>query len=526
MSKTIKGGLSRRRFIEMMGAVGGSAAAYHAMTSLGFAQASTNAVPQLQGSGQGKSVLILGAGLAGMSSAFELSKIGYDVRILEFNNRAGGRCWTLRGGDTFTELGGETQQVKFQEGNYFNPGPWRIPYHHHTYMHYARQFGVKLEPFIQVNENAYIHRSGPGKKYRIREVRSDFYGNVAELLSKAVNAGALKEDLTGDDQDAMIEALSQWGALDDSARYVKGMVSSYHRGYAVDPGDRTDPGPGQPSDLIPREELLKDGYWQNIIDGLVYEHQQAIFQPVGGMDQMARAFEERTRDMITYQARVTGLTVTDSGVTATYQDAGGAEQQVQADYCICTIPLSVLSQINLQADPELVKATKEIAYAASFKAGLESRRFWETEEHIYGGVTYTDLPIAVTSYPSTGQNLAETGVLLAAYQFGPNALKYSGMTPDQRLKEVRSQYAQIHPQIEKDFISGVSVGWHRVPWSLGCYAPYSDEQRKGAYEVLSRRHGPLMLAGEHISYWNGWQEGALLSAMSAVKEIHGAAQAS
>lgn len=517
-------GISRRRFIELMGAVGGSAAAYHAMTSLGFAQASTNAVPNLQGSGQGKSVLILGAGLAGMSAAFELNKIGYDVRVLEYNDRAGGRCWTLRGGDTYTELGGETQQVEFQDGNYFNPGPWRIPYHHQTYMHYARQFGVRLEPFVQVNENAYIHRAGPGQKYRIREVRSDFYGNVAELLSKAVNAGALQGDLTGDDQDAMIEALGEWGALDDSARYVKGMVSSYRRGYAVDPADRLQP--GEPSDLIPRSDLLQGGYWQNIIDGLVYDHQQAIFQPVGGMDQMARAFEERTRDLITYQARVTGLTVADSGVTATYQDAGGAEQQVQADYCICTIPLSVLSQIDLQADSELVQATREIAYAASFKAGLEARRFWETEESIYGGVTYTDLPIAVTSYPSSGQNLDETGVLLAAYQFGPNALKYSGMTPSQRLNEVRQQYAQIHPQIESDFISGVSVGWHRVPWALGCYAPYSDEQRQGAYEVLSRRHGPLMLAGEHISYWNGWQEGAFLSAMSAVEEIHSAAQAS
>lgn len=516
-------GLSRRRFIEMMGAVGGSAAAYHAMTSLGLAQGSVNAVPTLQGSGNGKSVLVLGGGLAGMSSAFELSKIGYDVRILEFNKRAGGRCWTLRGGDTYTELGGETQQVKFQEGNYFNPGPWRIPYHHRTYMHYARQFGVKLEPFIQVNENAYIHRASVGKKYRIREVRSDFYGNVSELLSKAINTNALQEDLTGEDQDAMIEALSSWGALDDSARYVKGMVSSYHRGYATDPADRLQA--GEPSDLIPREELLKGKFWENIIDGLVYEHQQAIFQPVGGMDAMARAFEERTREMITYQARVTAVKVTDTGVTATYQDAQGAEKQVQADYCICTIPLSILSQIDLQAAPELVKATKEIAYAASFKAGLEARRFWETEEGIYGGVTYTDLPIDVTSYPSTGQNIAETGVVLAAYQFGPDALRFSGMTPDQRLKEVRSQYTQIHPQMERDFISGVSVGWHRVPWTLGCYAPYTEEQRKTTYEVLSRRHGRIMLAGEHVSYWNGWQEGALLAAMSAVEEIHGTAQA-
>ena len=243
------------------------------------------------------------------------------------------------------------------------------------------------------------------------------------------------------------------------------------------------------------------------------------------MDMTARAFEERVRPMITYKAHVTGITVKDDGVTATYKDASGQDKQVSADYCICTIPLSILSQLNFQADPELVKATREIAYAASFKAGLEARRFWETEEHIYGGIIYTDSPLATTSYPSTGQNLAETGVILAAYQFGPEAIRFSGMSPDDRLKEVRRLYTMIHPQMEKDYLSGASVAWHHVPWTLGCYAPYTEEQRKGPYAVMSKRHGRIMLAGEHLSYWNGWQEGALLSAMSAIKEIHAAAQA-
>lgn len=52
--------------------------------------------------------------------------------MLEFREKAGGRCWTLRGGDRYEELGGAVQEVKFFEGNYLNPGPWRIPYHHHA----------------------------------------------------------------------------------------------------------------------------------------------------------------------------------------------------------------------------------------------------------------------------------------------------------------------------------------------------------------------------------------------------------
>src|SRR5262249_3834302 len=104
---------------------------YHAMTSLGFASDSAYQAPiKLSGDVQGESVLIRGAGLGGMTAALELRNAGYKVQVLEFNARAGGRNWTLRGGDTFVELGGHKQTCGFAEGLYFNPGPWRIPYHH------------------------------------------------------------------------------------------------------------------------------------------------------------------------------------------------------------------------------------------------------------------------------------------------------------------------------------------------------------------------------------------------------------
>src|ERR1700679_3330299 len=101
---------SRRDLLALIGAVSGSAAMYHAMTSLGFASDSGYKGPiRLDGDPKGSSVLILGAGLAGMTAALELLKAGYKVRLLEFNSRAGGRNWTLRGGDSFTELGGDKQ---------------------------------------------------------------------------------------------------------------------------------------------------------------------------------------------------------------------------------------------------------------------------------------------------------------------------------------------------------------------------------------------------------------------------------
>src|SRR5258708_40321280 len=101
------------------------------MASVGMAAESTNAGPiKLDGDPKGASVLILGAGLAGMVAAYELRKAGYRIQVLEYGDRAGGRCWTLRGGDSYTELGGATQNCHFGRGRYFNAGPWRMPYHH------------------------------------------------------------------------------------------------------------------------------------------------------------------------------------------------------------------------------------------------------------------------------------------------------------------------------------------------------------------------------------------------------------
>jgi len=136
---------TRRDLLSLIGAMAGSAAMYHAMTSLGFASESSYKGPiRLEGDPKGASVVVLGAGLAGMTAALELRKAGYKVEILEYNGRAGGRNWTLRGGDTFTELGGFKQACEFDSGLYINPGPWRIPYHHRALLDYCKRFNVAL----------------------------------------------------------------------------------------------------------------------------------------------------------------------------------------------------------------------------------------------------------------------------------------------------------------------------------------------------------------------------------------------
>src|SRR5271154_6424682 len=239
MSDTAAPSLNRRRLIELVGASVGGAAAYQVMTRLGFAAESPYRGPiKLDGDPKGASVIILGAGLAGMTAAIELERAGYRVSVLEFNLRPGGRNWTLRGGDVYTELGGATQTCEFDPGLYINPGPWRIPYHHHAILDYCRRFGVALEPFIQLNHNAYLHATEAffGRTHRIREVKAEFEGPIAEILAKATRQGAIDEAVSKEDQEILLEALRSHGGLDRDFRYRAGEDSAEFRGYARNPG--------------------------------------------------------------------------------------------------------------------------------------------------------------------------------------------------------------------------------------------------------------------------------------------------
>src|SRR5882724_10712543 len=267
--------LSRRRLLHMIGATAGAGAMYQAMSSLGFAAESPYKGPiDLQGAPRNASVLILGAGMAGLTAAYELRNAGYKVQVLEYNARPGGRNWTLRGGDRYTELGGLTQQCEFDKDLYINPGPWRIPYHHHGMMHYIKLLGIPLEPFFQVNYNAYIHgsRAFGGKPQRFREVKADYQGHVAELLAKATRQKALDAAVSTEDQQILLESLRQWGALDKNYTYVANEQVSDRRGFEKSPGGGLS---GKPihSSPVALHDLLDSGLWAGVALGDAFDMQ-------------------------------------------------------------------------------------------------------------------------------------------------------------------------------------------------------------------------------------------------------------
>lgn len=145
----------------MVGRAGGAGAVYQAMSGMGLLATPRNEPLRLHRTSANQSVLILGAGLAGMSAAYELGKLGYKCKILEARGRAGGRCHTIRGGTAETEIDGQRQVGAFDDGLYFNPGPTRVPSNHHSTIDYLREFKVPVELFCNANENAWYHSDKP-----------------------------------------------------------------------------------------------------------------------------------------------------------------------------------------------------------------------------------------------------------------------------------------------------------------------------------------------------------------------------
>ncbi len=225
---------------------------------------------------------------------------------------------------------------------------------------------------------------------------------------------------------------------------------------------------------------------------------------------------------------MTKIQQNDRGVTVTFVDAknpaknSASAEQAVADWCVCTIPLSILSQLPLDVSANVKSAIDAVPYAAAVKVGLQfKRRFWEEDEAIYGGISYTDLPIRQIGYPNTGYNRAGKGVLLGAYLFeGANAYEFTAMSPADRVARAVEFGAVLHPQYRNEFENGVAVAWHRVPFTLGCSGDWSEDARDRHYRNLCQIDGRIVLAGEHASALPAWQEGAILSSLDAIARLH------
>ena len=513
--------MTKRRFLQSIGAAAGAGAVYRTMEALGLAgigaaHAATLAPDLPADSGRGKRIAILGAGISGMTAAWELSKAGYHCTILEATGRAGGRSFTARGGDVLEETDSR-QRVEFGGGDhlYANMGPARIPYHHRTILGYCKEFGVELEVFTNDNRAALFHNRDrfDGKPVPGRRVMTDTRGYIAELLAKAVNANALDSELSGEDKERVLTMLRRYGGLNPDHLY-KGSNRGGYRGERINAGLEA----GDVNDPLDFSELLKSDFWQYKLHYSQFLNSNpTLMQPVGGMDAIAGAFAKRVGSMIRYGSVVTEIRKTPDGARIVYRNTRtDAAEAIDADFAICTIPATVLKDVPNDFSPETRAALASVKFVPAVKIAFQARRrFWEEDHAIYGGISWTDQDITQVWYPANGYHRSK-GVILGAYIWDDEScMRFAKRSPPERLQAARAEGERIHPGYAAELESGVSRAWAKVPFQKGGWPEFDD----GVPEALTGPDGAIHVCGDQITALPGWQEGAALAAHAVVNAI-------
>jgi monoamine oxidase len=508
--------LTRRTFLERLGTVGGYGAAFLGMEAMGLLNsppASAHPFTPPRAPGRGKRVVILGAGISGLVSAYELKRAGWDVTVLEARDRVAGRVWTIRGGDRIVQNGRPDQLCTFSDGLYLNAGAARLPSQHHTMLGYARTLNVPLE--VMVNSSRSAKWDFGGRVHSNRRMVNDVRGRISELLAKAIDRGALDRELQGGDKEAMRQFLAAYGELAQNGDYRP----QGRGGYTREPG-----GYDQTPEALPPLSLTEMMSSRGVVLPLIFEEffdqQTPMLQPVGGMDRIAHALYEQVRETVRLNSPVTAIRRQGAGVRI---ELGAGRAPVEADYCICTLPLTTLQRVASDFSAAKQAAIRDVPYLPSVKAAFESPRFWE-EEGIYGGIGWTDQANENILYPS-GHFHAERGVLVGAYCVnwtGDHLGPFNAMSHEERFRTCREVIERMHPGKARLLEKPITVAWAATPWSEGvgpAHPDFGDAARGARYAELLRPEGPVVFAGEHLSYVLYWQEGAALSAHAALRVL-------
>jgi monoamine oxidase len=485
--------------------------------------------PKLDGNGEGTKVIVVGAGPGGCPAAWELVKLGYDVTVIEARDRLGGHVFTVKGGSKSTEYGKGEQVCDWDDPNmWYDAGPSRIPFYHRSFFHYCQELNVPLMDHKNLNLNAWVYAEdidGPlnGQRMRLHEMQADMAGYTSQMLAQAANQDQLDMPLTAEDRELLIDYLINWGILSsDDLTYGP----SDHRGYSVlpdtqSPGEIADPYPLE--DLLPFSAAILNAAGGYLAATAVFDWQTTLVKPKGGVTELYETgFKNALGDRVKLNCEATEIRQSEDGVRIVYLNKEtGETEEITGDYCMCNIPLSVLIKLQNDFSSEFQTATQSVPYAMALRLGLGfKRRFWEEDDWIYGGQSFSNIgQLGIIAYPDDAYG-AEKGAMLGMYNFGTNAAYVSSLDYEERNQLALDLGSRIHPQMRDEYVSGFSVAWHLEPYSLGAWPSYTERTRRDYFPILQEPDGRVYLVGEHLSYVNAWIEGAAQSAWMQVEKLH------
>ncbi len=509
--------LTRRQFVTRLAAVSGIGAAYLSMQALGLAsRVFAEPAPMLPAKiGSGTRIAVLGAGIAGLVTAYRMERAGFSVTLVEARRRTGGRNWTLRHDDKVEMIGEAEQTVGFSKGMYFNAGPARIPSHHQGLLGYCKLLQVPLEVEVNFSDSALLQSNGAfnGKPIQERQAINDFRGRIAELLSKAINRGALDQELTADDKQRLVAFLKDYGDLSKDSLY-KGTDRA---GYKILPGAYDQIGVSR--DPLSLRDLLHDDALGDMMFDENIVMQAPMFEPVGGMDHIPAAFHRSIRSPIVLDAEVIRISQSMDKAAVIYRDRkSGRSHQLAADYVVCTLPLPVLATMDTDFSLPVKQAIAAARYDHAAKVAFESPRFWEAEQ-IYGGLSFGGTATGAVWYPSS-RFQSDRGIILGAYVAGAPAASFEALPLAQQIAMARNAIDQLHPGHGAGLSAPVAVDWSKIPYNLGPWIHWTNSPADtNAYRLLNQPDGRVYFTGAHLSQLPSWQEGAVLAAHRTIEMI-------
>ena len=239
------------------------------------------------------------------------------------------------------------------------------------------------------------------------------------------------------------------------------------------------------SEPVGLSDLLSSGLWQALPLCEIYDMQSAIFQPVGGMGMVGQAFARELDPLIRYNAKVVDIDQDERGVSVTYEDTSAASktrQTARADWCVCTIPLSILGQIPMKVGTPMADAIAAVPLCGLGQSGLA------IQAALLGGGR-ADLRRHHLHRPSDQQHLLSEHGLFQQGQgrpagrlhLGLDAAEFTAMSPQERVAKAVEYGSRIHPQYPEEFDNGVAVAWHRSPFTHGLLR---HVDRRGARSAL------------------------------------------